>query len=307
LEGLGDSIVQKPFLWYGKLFLRITHAISRRQEFAADALAAGIVGRQPMIAGLQKVHSAAQAFDAYWRGEAVPVLSAGYRPSLTEGFSRFLGEQTITKLVNESLGEAMRVAKSDAYDTHPALPERIAALEALPAGPVAAADPPAIGLLANVAALEHELLVSLAGADMVGKLKPVNWEEVGEQVFLPQWREVATKHAKALAGVTPATLPGRGAEFTQAVAQAGGEALSATEQARLAGQVVGCALAVALHARGQVMRCVPGAPVSFQAGTETVQPFGVWAELADGTLAAADWHRACAAFGIANADLRGPV
>ena len=27
----------QPFIWYGKAFLRITNAISRRQEFAADA------------------------------------------------------------------------------------------------------------------------------------------------------------------------------------------------------------------------------------------------------------------------------
>jgi Zn-dependent protease with chaperone function len=35
-----SSLLMKPFNWYGLGFLRITHAISRRQEYAADALAA---------------------------------------------------------------------------------------------------------------------------------------------------------------------------------------------------------------------------------------------------------------------------
>src|SRR5262245_41315408 len=42
IEGLAEcsSLLQKPFLWYGKAFLRMTHAVSRRQEFTADALLA---------------------------------------------------------------------------------------------------------------------------------------------------------------------------------------------------------------------------------------------------------------------------
>lgn len=54
LEGLAQhsSLLQKPFHWYGKAFLRMTHAVSRRQEFTADALAARIVGCRSLIEGL---------------------------------------------------------------------------------------------------------------------------------------------------------------------------------------------------------------------------------------------------------------
>jgi hypothetical protein len=34
-----SSILLYPFLWYGKMFQRVMHAISRRQELTADALA----------------------------------------------------------------------------------------------------------------------------------------------------------------------------------------------------------------------------------------------------------------------------
>ena len=37
--------VRVPFIWYGNAFLRITAAIWRREEFAADPCAARPVGR----------------------------------------------------------------------------------------------------------------------------------------------------------------------------------------------------------------------------------------------------------------------
>ena len=44
-DSWSQAAVRQPFIWYGKAFLRITNAISRRQEFAADALAARRAGR----------------------------------------------------------------------------------------------------------------------------------------------------------------------------------------------------------------------------------------------------------------------
>ena len=40
-ESWSKRLVRLPFIWYGKAFLRITAAISRRQEFAADACRSG--------------------------------------------------------------------------------------------------------------------------------------------------------------------------------------------------------------------------------------------------------------------------
>lgn len=67
LQQLHNSVIQRPFIWYSKLFLRITNSVARRQEFAADALAARIVGGAPLISGLKKVHAGARAFDTFWR------------------------------------------------------------------------------------------------------------------------------------------------------------------------------------------------------------------------------------------------
>ena len=39
LENLHGSLLQQPFIAYAKLFLRVSQAVSRKQEYAADALA----------------------------------------------------------------------------------------------------------------------------------------------------------------------------------------------------------------------------------------------------------------------------
>jgi heat shock protein HtpX len=59
IDNLGhhSGLLQKPFLWYGNAFLRITHGISRQQEFAADALAARMFGKKPMVDGLTRIHT----------------------------------------------------------------------------------------------------------------------------------------------------------------------------------------------------------------------------------------------------------
>src|SRR5262245_26984433 len=38
ISSVHDTLLEKPFLWYGRLFLRLTHAVSRRQEFVADSM-----------------------------------------------------------------------------------------------------------------------------------------------------------------------------------------------------------------------------------------------------------------------------
>ena len=71
-----QSAIRKPFIWYGNAFLRITAAISRRQEFAADACAVQSVGRAAHVSGLQRLHAFGSAFDFYWHNEIVPVLES---------------------------------------------------------------------------------------------------------------------------------------------------------------------------------------------------------------------------------------
>src|SRR5689334_17074889 len=75
IQNLSRSSLHKPFLWYGNFFLRVTQAISRAQELAADKLAATVAGARTTIDALTAVHRAGAAYDAYWSSEVLPVLS----------------------------------------------------------------------------------------------------------------------------------------------------------------------------------------------------------------------------------------
>jgi Zn-dependent protease with chaperone function len=308
LENLSNhsSLLKKPFAWYGRLFLRLTHAVSRHQELAADALAADLVGSRAMIEGLKKVHSSSRAFEAFWQSEAVPVLSAGYRPPLTLGFSRFLSQGDIQRSVSRSLQNELAEAQANPYDTHPPLPQRIAALESLPPGESKGDEPFAISLLENIPDRERELLASVADAETVGRLKNLDWEQVGDQVYLPQWRRRVAQHAGSLSGVTPASLIEHAKDlerFAQAFAPEDQRGESDEAVIGYAQHVVGAAMAVWLSERGVTMHCEPGAPISFQAGEASIHPFGALTDLADGSLAANDWLRQVTAFDLADVDL----
>jgi heat shock protein HtpX len=304
-DGRG-SWLQKPFLWYGKMFLRITHAISRRQEFVADELAARAVGSKPLITGLRTVHGAGSAFGAFWQNECVPVLNAGFRPPLAEGFHRFVHASPIAEAIHKGLEEELKTGKADAYDTHPPLKERIAAVEPLPAGDTATADAPALSLLDDVPTLENLLFQTLAGPDAAGKLKPIDWPEVCRQVYIPQWEKLFEANAAVLGGVTPESLAQLAMDaraFGRRCVFPSGEKAGDENAEGLAGAVVGTALVLALIRKGGRLQAAPGENVSVTLASMRLEPFGVFFSLAGKKTDAAAWQRRCVELGIAGLDL----
>ena len=75
-DGWTQRAVRQPFIWYGKAFMRITGAIKRRQEFAADRWPPSSAGRDAYTEALRRIHAYAPAFDAYWENEVAAVLPA---------------------------------------------------------------------------------------------------------------------------------------------------------------------------------------------------------------------------------------
>jgi heat shock protein HtpX len=68
------------FVWYGRLFLRLTQAVSRRQEFLADEISARVAGADAAISALRRTSALAAAHPAYMYGDVMPVVQAGYLP-----------------------------------------------------------------------------------------------------------------------------------------------------------------------------------------------------------------------------------
>jgi heat shock protein HtpX len=205
-EWIAQHLVRLPMIWYGHALLRITAVISRRQEFAADACAAGRAGRDAHVAALRTLAAYAPAFDAYWQDDVAPALERGARPPIAQGFVRFAEAEPIREATSELLARELAERRTEAYDSHPALAERIAAVEHLPAG-----DPDDSGsasaLLDSPAELELELLRFLFGAQVAQDTDPVRWEEIAERIYVPVHERLVRDHAWVLDGVTFGSLP----------------------------------------------------------------------------------------------------
>ncbi|WP_103355196.1 M48 family metallopeptidase [Amycolatopsis sp. CA-128772] len=140
LAGLGGDgwfkgLVRRLFVLYAKLYFAVSAAVCRRQELAADAAAARVAGTAAMTGVLREVEVLDVAWDFYFDRYVAIGWDAGYLPDrLAGGFTALLADET-------RAGEFDRVrwdppAKEDSrYATHPPTPDRIAALDALPAVP----------------------------------------------------------------------------------------------------------------------------------------------------------------------------
>lgn len=296
IAGLGDSWLQKPFLWYGKLFLRISHAVSRRQEFSADALASRVAGSRPLVEGLKKAETASMAFEAYWAQEVAPVLQAGFLPPITEGFRAFAASEHVKHALAGALEAGMRNAKADPYDTHPPLAERVEAVSHLPAGPDPSSEPPAISLLRSVDGLERALLASVAGPDVVDSLTPTDWAAVAPSVLLPRMRETASRQPALLRQATMG-------ELATVVAKewAGWSGLVGEFRERKEGEhlwVFAAAVTMALERAGWTIEALPGAAVTARQGGETVLPFELVRQLGSGSMSDEQWRAEAARLGV---------
>jgi Zn-dependent protease with chaperone function len=310
LHGLSQHtpLLMKPFEWYGKAFLRVTHAISRRQELAADALSARVSGTATTIGALKATHGAGMAFEPYWHAEVMPTIQRGFRPPLADGFRHFVAAPAIATGVAAALETEIAEGKVDPYDTHPPLRERIRALEAAPVRKEATAVDSsfAISLLDDVASLELVLINSIVRDEYRDKLAPLTWEDAGERVWVPVWREQARAYADRLVGITPNMLPSLAQDRAglavklRLVRDRGAADDTVMHESAHA---LGTAMAVALHARGFTARAMPGYTVRMERGDVSIAPFTALGDLASGEMTAEEWRDRCDRAGITDLDL----
>jgi len=308
IANLGGSKLQAPFRWYGTKFLEITQAVSRRQELNADALACRLMGSRPLIEGLKKIQAAAPAYDEYWQGTVAPILSSGFHPPIAEGFRRFTGEEQVARAMTGLLEKGLKEAKSNPYDTHPPLPERIAAVSDLPAGPDTPGAPPALSLLSDVPGMERSWIASLVPPTQTIVLKPIAWEEMASRIMIPVWRKAVEGNTAALEGGTVGGLAevlaeaearGRHLELPAGIPD---NELARAESFR---GLAGVAVVMALERAGWTIQMSPGAPVVAQRGEDRLEPFEIVRSIARGTLSPDAWRDQTASLGVQNLPLPG--
>jgi heat shock protein HtpX len=193
----------------------------------------------------------------------------GYRPPVAEGFARFQKGDQVSVLVQRWSLVELGEGTASPYDSHPSLPQRLAALMALPHEPAPLDDPTASGLLRDPDGLEVELLRHVSRLD-VDALQPISWEDTTGKVWLEVWQGMCRQHRGVLEGHTPASLP----QVVHHVASSSSSTEEPqTQKADTLCTVLGAALALVLARRGWTIDATPGNHVTATHDGIVIQPF----------------------------------
>ena len=288
------NVVRWPFEWYAKAFLRITNAISRRAEFAADALAGRTAGADAAGRALRRIEAVAPAWDMYWDSDVVPMLRARRLPPVASGFAEMTTHGELTSKLDDVVRSDIDTREADPYASHPTLRQRLESLGVevegrMPPPP----EHPAAELLADVRAAERDVLRHVFG-DEVTSFEDAGWEGAAD-VHLGSLREMVEDLGATFADV-PVADAGQAAtalsDRRDALRGALGErAEGAPDEAldNLAFDVLHACAVVALADAGRTVTAPPGEPLRVRHGEEALEAYTVLARIAAGEEQPAAW------------------
>jgi Zn-dependent protease with chaperone function len=308
------SWLQKLFVWYGEHYLRLTMDISRRQELAADQLAARLAGAQTFAAALLRIENAAAAYSVFLAGEYAPALERGVFPPLAEGFDLFWRASSPFEALPEGVPEGAETDGADPYETHPPLRQRLLAI-GVPK-PDDTSGAPALELLRDPLRFSDSMVPFLAAPNFSTPYRPIAWSEYGSHVLVPIWKK-RVDAAREIFGGQPALRlaalardPEVRGRLARLVLSELGFAPYAEIPEELAAPMAGRALAAAfgivLFESGFSISSVPGSPVQASRNETRIRPYETVELLMSGAWGSDTWTIYCEALGIANSLLSAP-
>ncbi|GAA3813790.1 M48 family metallopeptidase [Streptomyces phyllanthi] len=208
--GITYRAMARIYIGYAKLYFRATLAGSRRQEYAADAAAARIAGRDATASALREIPALDAAFGFYMERYATLGSETGLLPPRGEVFGGFGRMLNARQLELVELRTQLPTEPSSPYDSHPPIADRVQHVEALPAdGRAEEARGAALALLADpertLAALEDAVLT-----DEVRRFRRTrDWQELLDGAMAEGLGSLSTPLHRALAFYTKdqPTLP----------------------------------------------------------------------------------------------------
>ena len=191
---------------YGKLYLLVSAATSRRQELAADALSVAAVGRATAQSALREVEVVDAAWDFYLRCYVSIGWDVGLAPTSEAFFGGF--SQLLTARGDElgAVRGAPLSAEAGRWDSHPPTAERVVAMDRLADVPHTPDGRPAYVLVPQIGVLAARLADEVLAVEDRRRLP---WDElVPPAIAAEQQRRADGVHRTAarLAGVPRATL-----------------------------------------------------------------------------------------------------
>jgi Zn-dependent protease with chaperone function len=288
LERLDGSNVflHLPFYAYGQMYLRLTGAASREQELRADSLAARIAGPRALGGALIALEQYSSAWELYWHGVYVPVVNAGFRPPILEGFRRFVAATSPSPLTT-----AAPARPPADHDTHPALDVRLAALGV----PLLVREDGerSAHLLEDLEGAERSVLAPLlTDATVLARLSAASWNEWGSRLLPAIWKLAMDSRTEALRGVRLSSLPSLLSEsdLWWERLHSGINVYSPEARRRQLRTWLGHWVALSLVEAGFTVVSEPGAePVVERAGVR-IEPFRWVGDLASGARTADEWQ-----------------
>lgn len=171
-----QRVLRAVFVRYTKLYLRVTLEVCRRQELAADAMAARAAGAAATVAALRAIPALEMAWEVFIERYATLGWRAGFLPArIGAGFRALLADPAWRDQLDADRPED----QPSPYDTHPPVGFRIAAVENLHRSPFpepTRVDRPAMSQLVDPEALFQRVVrTTVEGA---GGLRTADWPEL---------------------------------------------------------------------------------------------------------------------------------
>lgn len=276
LHEKGERILDKPFLLYAHVFLRVTHAVSRSQELAADRLAATLAGGEALRSSLSRTPALGAAYASYMESEYAPVVMAQHRPPLAQGFQRFVSQPEVRVKLEKIAEQARTTLDGNPFDTHPPLGQRLIAIPAT-AQPVLKPDArPALDLLDGLDRLETRLMAPRVQGIDLRALPRVEWEQSARLVWIPVWERIVREQQAALDGLTLADVPQLAREGSSRSGRLElTKETSADERAVQFARLAENAVAIALVRAGWEPTTAPGESITVSCGEERLVVHGL--------------------------------
>ena len=306
--GVMYVVITTLLKWVFTAFFRGINLVSRKQEYRADELACIVAGRESLVSGLRGIHRAATAWPTYWSHEVAPALGDGSLVAIGEGFARFLIVPEISAAIAKNLESRLLQEKTQPYDTHPPLRDRIAAAEKFATSNIVSDNRPANALLENLQLTELQFIEARIPDISPGSLKYVRWDEVAGSVTIPGWQKFVDEYSEPLAGVSAESIPDYVSNFRQIgsrIRDPKGMLLSPDQRTKRAAGLFAAALALRMIDDGWHVVVSPGI-FEIQKAGRNFNPFVAVQELLAGKLSAETWRTQCRDLGLSNLFL-GPV
>lgn len=168
------------FRGFARMFVQLSHEISREQEFAADALAAQIFGVIAARAAIEKIHLISPMWSVYLDHELNPAIKRGARLPIFDGFRHFCKPTSKRAEVQAAIHYAANRSIAE-FDSRPSLTDRVSRMTpgAKPAYPPLA---DCLHLLGGEIATENCWYAQFGQQ----KLCSSSWDNFGVQILQPQ-------------------------------------------------------------------------------------------------------------------------